>query len=63
MPATKTLSIEQLAKAISQLSPKDYESLVELLDKENLIKRRALVHRQILKHQTVTERALFKGLG
>ena len=64
MPATsRTITVEELAKAITRLSPKEYESLIELLDKENLKKRRALAHRQITKRQIVTERALFKGIG
>ncbi len=63
MSTTKTLSVEQLAKALARLSPQERESLIDLLDKKNLKKRRTLVHRQIAKRQTVTERALFKGLG
>jgi len=60
---SKTMTIEQLAKELARLSPKEYASLIELLDKENLRKRRTLVRRQIAKGQVVSERALFKGLS
>ncbi|MBI5302875.1 MAG: hypothetical protein HY868_12125 [Chloroflexi bacterium] len=63
MPATKVLSVEQLAKALARLSPSEYESLIQILDKENLKKRRTVVHRQVAKGQVVTERTLFKSLG
>lgn len=63
MSTSKTMTIEQLAKELARLSPKEYASLIELLDKENLRKRRTLVRRQIAKGQVVSERALFKGLS
>jgi hypothetical protein len=63
MPPPKEMTVEQLAKALTRLSPKQRASLVEVLDRENLKARRALVHRQIAKGQVITERELFKGLG
>ncbi|MEW5721149.1 MAG: hypothetical protein AB1817_21165 [Chloroflexota bacterium] len=63
MPPAKEMTVEQLAKALTRLSPKQRASLVEILDRENLKARRALVHRQIAKGQVVTERELFKSLN
>ena len=63
MPPAKEMTVEQLAKALTRLSPKQRASLVEILDRENLKARRALVHRQIAKGQVVTERELFRGLS
>ncbi len=62
MPATKELTVEELAKALARLSPQEFESLVELLDKENLKARRVLVRRQIAKGHVVTEEELFRDL-
>jgi len=63
MPPAKEMTVEQLAKALTRLSPKQRASLVEILDRENLKARRALVHRQIAKGQVVTERELFRNLN
>jgi hypothetical protein len=62
MPPAKEMTVAQLAKALARLSPKQRASLVEILDRENLKPRRALVHRQVAKGQVVTEKELFKGL-
>lgn len=62
MPATKELTVEQLAKALTRLSPEEFESLVEILDRENLKARRAVVRREVAKGQAVTEEELFKDL-
>ncbi len=61
MRNTNEITVEQLAKALARLSPKEFESLVELLDKENLKTRRALVHRQVAKGRVVSEKELFKN--
>ena len=61
MPLTKERTVEQLAKALTRLTPKQRASLVEILDRENLKARRALVHRQDAKGQVGTKRVLFKG--
>jgi hypothetical protein len=61
MRATKGLTVEQLAKALAHLTPSESKSLIELLDKENLKKRQALVRRQVAKGKVVTEQALFKN--
>lgn len=63
MAPVKEMTVEQLAKALTRLSPKQRASLVEILDRENLKARRALVHRQIAKGRVVTERELFKSLS
>ncbi|MCI0477761.1 MAG: hypothetical protein L0Y55_16075 [Anaerolineales bacterium] len=63
MSSTKEMTVEQLAKALVRLSPKQRASLVEILDRENLKARRALVHRQIAKGQIVTEKELFRNLN
>jgi chromosome segregation and condensation protein ScpB len=62
MRATKGLSVEQLAKALSHLSPSESKSLLELMDKENLKRRLTLVRRQVAKGKVVSEQALFKSL-
>lgn len=49
MPPAKELTVQQLAKALSRLSPKEFESLVEILDKENLKSRRATVRLEVAK--------------
>jgi hypothetical protein len=61
MPLTKEVTVEQLAKALTRLTPKQRASLIEILDRENLKARRALVHRQVAKGQIGTKRVLFKG--
>lgn len=63
MPPTKGMTVEQLAKALTRLSPRQRASLAEILDHENLKARRALVHRQVARGQVVAERELFKGVG
>ena len=63
MPPAKEIAVEQLAKALARLSPKQRASLVEILDRENLKARRTFVHCQVAKGQVVTERELFKGLS
>ncbi len=62
MRTGKELTLEQLAKALVRLSPKEFESLVELLERENLKSRRKLVHREVAKHQVVSEKDLFEEL-
>lgn len=62
MPPAKELTVEQLAQALARLTPKQRASLVEIMDRENLKARRALVRRQVAKGQVVTEKELFKGL-
>jgi hypothetical protein len=63
MPPAKEMTVEQLAKALTRLSPRQRASLVEILDRENLKARRVLVHRQIAKGQVISERELFKSLN
>jgi hypothetical protein len=63
MPPAKEIAVEQLAKALARLPPKQRASLVEILDRENLKARRTFVHCQVAKGQVVTERELFKGLS
>ena len=63
MSSTRDLSIEQLAKALARLSPAESKSLIEILERENLKRRRTLVRHQITRRQVVSERALFKGLN
>jgi hypothetical protein len=63
MPPAKEIAVEQLAKALARLSPKQRASLVEILDRENLKARRTFVHCQVAKGQVVSERELFKGLS
>jgi hypothetical protein len=58
MPPAKELTVEQLAQALTRLTPKQRASLIEILDKENLKARRALVRRQVAKGQVVTEKEL-----
>ncbi len=62
MPPAKELTVQQLAKALSRLSPKEFESLVEILDKENLKSRRAIVRREVAKGKVINEKELFKEL-
>ena len=62
MPPAKELTVQQLAKALSRLSPKEFESLVEILDKENLKSRRAMVRREVAMGKVISEKELFKGL-
>ncbi len=61
--ASAKLTVEQLADALTRLTPKQRASLVEILERENLVARRALVRRQVAKGQVVTAKELFKGLG
>ena len=63
MPPAKEIAVEQLAKALARLSPKQRASLVEILGRENLKARRTFVHCQVAKGQVVSERELFKGLS
>ncbi|MBI5650994.1 MAG: hypothetical protein HZC40_11220 [Chloroflexi bacterium] len=58
--ASAKLTVEQLANALTRLTPKQRASLVEIFERENLIARRALVHRQIAKSQIVSEKKLFR---
>ncbi len=62
MPPAKELTVQQLAKALSRLSPKEFESLVEILDKENLKSRRATVRLEVAKGKVISEKELFKEL-
>ncbi len=62
MPTTKEMTVEQLARALTQLSPKEFESLVEILDRENIKKRRTIVRREAAKGKIVGEKELFRNL-
>lgn len=63
MRSTKEVEVEQLAQALAQPSPKQAKSLIEILERENLKARRALVRRQVARGQVVTEKQLFKDLN
>ena len=63
MASTKALSVQQLAKALTRLTPKQRQSLAEILDKDNLRARRAIARREFAKGKVINEKELFRGLG
>ncbi len=62
MPSAKAMNVEQLAKALTRLSPKERQSLVEILDKENLKARRNVARREMARGKVIREKELFRGL-
>ncbi len=63
MPSIKALTVGQLAQALARLSPKQRQTLVEILDRENLKARRILARQEMSKRKTASEKQLFKGLN
>ena len=62
MRTSKELTLEQLASALARLSPQEFESLVEILERKNLITRRKLVHRELQEGKVISEEKLFADL-
>jgi hypothetical protein len=57
------MKLEHLVRALTELSPKEKRSLVEILEKQNLHSRRQLARREVSKGSVVSESKLFKNLG
>ncbi len=63
MRSAKQMKVEQLASALGRLSPKEFKSLVEILDKRNVQARRRRAHQEVAEGKVVSEHKLFKDLS
>jgi len=57
------LTVEQLVHALSSLSPSDAETLVEVLERQNLLARWEQVKREVSLGELITEEELFADLN
>jgi hypothetical protein len=62
MSITVDLTVEQLVDLLSKLTPGEAETLIETLERRNLIARWEQIKREVAEGRLVTEEELFADL-
>ena len=62
MPATVKLTLNQLAEVLGNLSPDEAQTLLEIIDRQNLKTRWEIARRELAEGKLISKEELFQDL-
>ena len=62
MPATVKLTLSQLAEVLGNLSPDEAQTLLEIIDRQNLKTRWEIAKRELAEGKLISKEELFQDL-
>jgi len=62
MPATVKLTLNQLAEVLGNLSPDEAQTLLEIIDRQNLKTRWEIAKRELAEGKLISKEELFQDL-